>query len=420
MLVVAACSREPSSPSADAAPAQVADAAAPATEKPWPALPESPEDAAGVLRDHTRRAPRSEPALDRARLQSSLGKSAEKDELVAGWPAIAALLSARAERAMKEGRSSFVLFGTHHDAPAQLTAFRKLTGPLGYGPTHAVLEQFHATGRWSNVEAREQAGDTAALEKLGRDGDRAALDAVIASQRDHNHTAWKYDYLEELPALAATLRASGVALHSCDMPTALQARARAVGDVALLGLRELHCALALGDRLRAPAKVAMLWGASHAGADAAQRFLPVEADVVSVQLFGGRPEGEAPVSVKLSEPVLFPVPGHDRFVLLLAEGPLAARVDRARTQAEAGDASRLGKLVVTGEPEVELHVGGKTARVGDKPVEIALGAGHHGFLAQSRDALSIAGGVPMPEHGFVELHLESRAGSARFVVHRGR
>lgn len=413
MLVVAACSREPPSPSADAAPAQAAPT-------PWPALPESEEDAARVLRDHTRRAARREPALDGGSLEASLGKSAEKNQLVAGWPGIAALLSVRAERAVKDGRSSFVLFGTHHDAPAQLAAFRKLAGPLGYGPTHGVLEQFHATGRWSNSKAEEQAGDTAALERLGRDGDRAALDAVIASQRDHNHTAWKYDYLEELPALVATLRASGVALHACDMPAALQARARAVGDAALLGLRELHCALALGDRLRAPAKVAMLWGASHAGADAAQRFLPAEADVVSVQLFGGRLEGEIPVSVKLSEPVLFPVEGQDRFALLLAEGPLAARVDRARTQEAAGDAGRLGKLVVTSEPDVELRVGGKTARVGERPVEIALGAGHHGFLASPRAAPAIAGDVPMPERGFVELHLEPRTGTARFVVHRGR
>lgn len=134
--------------------------------------------------------------------------------------------------------------------------------------------------------------------------------------------------------------------------------------------------------------------------------------MVSVQLFGRRLEGELPVSVKLSEP--------DRLALLLAEGPLAARVDRARTQAAAGDAGRLGKLVATSEPDVELRVGGKTARVGERPVEIALGAGHHGFLASPRAVPAIAGDVPMPERGFVELHLEPRTGTARFVVHRGR
>lgn len=405
-LGFAACSREPAPPPADAAPAPSASAA---PSQPWPDLPTTSDAARRLLAERTRRAPRSEPPLSRERLQASLAASAQKNELVAGWAAIAAHLATPAK-----GRSSFVLFGTFHDAPAQIAAFRKLVGPLGFGPSDAVVEQLHAPGRWRDVAPAEQAGDSAALDA----GDRAALDALVASQRDHNYTAWKYDYLEELPALAATLGASGVRLHGCDLPTGLQARAKDVGDRELAGLRELHCVLALEERLRVPATVAMLWGARHVEADGAPRFLPADADVKSVLLFGGRPAGdgeEAKLGLRLGEPVLFPVEGQGRYALLLAEGALAARIDRVRTRVDAGEADRLGKLEVVSERELELWVGGQRLRVGPKAVRLALPPGHHGFLA-----LPFAGGIPMPEHGFVELSLAPAAGSARLVVHRGR
>jgi len=424
LLLLAISCRDPApapsaaAPTASALPSVSASAtAAPAT--PWPELPTNAEGARALVSEHTLRPPRAEPPLGVEQLLVGLRSAAERSELVAGLDAIAARLSRRAKDANAKGRTSFVLFGTFHDAPAQIAAFRKLTGPLGYGPTDAALEQLHAPGRWRGVEAGAQIGDEAVLTA---EGGRAALDALVASQRDHNHTAWKYDYLEELPALATTLRATGVALRGCDLPSAVQDRVRPLGDAALLDLRELHCALSLAESPRgAASRVAVLWGASHVGADRAQRFLPANADVVEIHVFGGRPAGdgaEAELSrkLRLAEPVLFPVEGRDRFALILAEGALGARVDRARTQPGAGDAEKLGKLVITSESPVELVVSGKRFAAGAQP----LPPGAHGYVAVPKSGPLLAGAVPMPEHGFVELDLDAGASSLRLVVHRGR
>lgn len=378
----------PSPPAVAARPAPTA----------WPELPLTPEGAHRVLAAHTRRPPRTEPTLTRESLEASLLSAARKNQLVSGYDTIAAFLRARATR------PSFVLFGTYHDAPGQVVAFRRLAGVLGFGATDAVIEQFHARGRWSNVPAPEQAGDAAALDVVPR------LDGVIASQRAHNHTAWKYDYLEELPALVATLRAGGVRLHGCDLPTALQTRLRPVGDAALAGLRELHCVLALGEGAHGPATVAMLWGARHVAADGVQRFLPSGATVVSIEVFGGRPSGdgiEARLGFRFTDPVLFPVEGRDRFALVLPLGTLAARVDRARTSLRVGDP--VGKLVVTSDPEVELWVDGHAERVGARPRELPILPGPHAFVAGS-----VAGAVFVPEGGYSELHL---GGDTQVIEH---
>jgi len=366
----------------------------------WPAFPVSVPGAQELLAAHTRRPARTEPVLTRELLEASLRAAARANQLVAGDDAIGAFLRARTPR------QSFVLFGTYHDAPAQIVAFRRLAGALGFGATDAVIEQFHAAGRWSGVPAQHQAGDGAALVR------GAGLGGVIASQRDHDHAAWKYDYLEELPALVATLQAGGVRVHGCDLPTSLQARARSVGDVSLTGLRELHCVLALAEQVRPPSKVAMLWGARHVAADGVQRFLPPDATVIAIEVFGGRPAGdgvEGQLGFRLAGPVLFPVPGRDRFALVLPAGALAVRVDRARTALSAGEPT--ATLRVSSETELELWLDGSAEPVGDKPRDLPLAAGQHAFLARD-----VAGGVRVPEGGFTELHLAG--GEVRIVEHR--
>lgn len=422
LLLVAACRDRPPPPTGGPPSSASSAAPAPAPVAAWPELPVTAEGVQALVRERTQRAPRAEPAIGAEALLTSLRRAAEQGELSAGFDAIAARLAGRASAAATRGNASFVLFGTFHDAPAQIAAFRKLTGPLGYGPTDAALEQLHAPGRWRGVEPSDQAGDVGVIEA---DSGRAALDALIGSQRDHDHTAWKYDYLEEFPALAATLRASGVELHGCDLPSALQARARAAGDAALLDLRELHCALSLEASLRGrarPASVAVLWGASHVAADRAPRFLPANADVVAIHAFGGRPAGdgveaELADELRIGEALLFPLEGQDRLALILPEGALAARVDRARTQLDSNDAKRLGKLVVTSEGPIELRVAGKPIAAGAH----ALPPGNHGFVAFRASGPAVAGAIPMPEHGFVELSLEQpKSPTYRLIVHRAR
>lgn len=415
-LAFVACSRAdqrqvpapPPSASASAAPLSA-----------WPAWLESKDAAEKLIAERTRRATVREPSVTSESLRASLLAAAERNTLTAGLEAIAPSLGAATDR-----ERSFVLFGSFHDAAPQIALFRKLTGPLGFGPTDVALEQLHAPGRWQNLEPGMQQGDGAVLDAFAKGADRAALDALVASQRDHDYAAWKYDYLEELPALAASVRASGVRLHGCDLPAVLQARVKHFGDAALAGLRELHCALAL-EQLPKGRKVAVLWGARHVESDGFPRFLPPDAAVTRVLLFGGRPAGEGEEArlsegLRLGEPVLFPLEGLGRYALVLAEGALAARVDRVRTEVVAGDEPHLGKLLLTSETELELRVAGKHTRVGPKRVELALGPGAHAFLAQAPGKLAIAGAVPMPEHGFVELELDPKAGSLRLVVHRAR
>jgi hypothetical protein len=361
----------------------------------WPALPTTPSEARALVDQKTRRTPAPEGSVP---VEDALVRSAEAGTLIAGWDAVAQAIDAR----LRPGHPGFVLVGTFHDAPAQIVAFRRLFGVLGVRVSDVTLEQFHADGHWAG--AGDQRGDSALLAGFAESGDRRSLDALVEAQRDHDHAAWKYDYLEEIPTLVATLRTSGVSVHACDMPTALQKRAAPVGDEALLRLRELHCVLSL----KAGPRVAMLWGADHVRADGIQRFLPPEADIVRVEVVGGRPSDDT-LPLRLTSPLLVPVEG--RFVLVLPVGRLAAGVDRSKTDRGSGPP---GQLAVTAFAELNLVVGGKKLHV---PGTASLPAGTHAFLATPPQGPRIAGSLEMPTDGSVELDFES-AEMVRVVTHR--
>jgi len=361
----------------------------------WPALPTTSDEARALIEQKTRREPTPESAVT---LEAALVRSAEAGSLRAGWDAVAHTIDAR----LRPGHPGFVLFGTFHDAPAQIVAFRHLFGALGVRVSDVALEQFHADGRWAG--AGDQTGDSALLAGFTERGDRRSLEALVEAQRDHDHAAWKYDYLEELPALVATLRASGVAVHACDMPTALQQRVAPLGDEALLRLRELHCVLSL----KAGSRVAMLWGADHVRADGVQRFLPADADVVRVDVIGGRPNDDS-LPLRLTSPLLVPIDA--RYVLVLPAGRLAAGVDRSKTDRGSGPP---GQLSVTAFAELDLVVGGKKLRA---PGTTNLPPGAHAFLATPTQGPRLAGSIEMPAEGSVELDFES-AEMVRIVTRR--
>ncbi|MFO0571819.1 MAG: hypothetical protein U0263_39715 [Polyangiaceae bacterium] len=362
-------------------------------------------------------------------MENALLEAARKNELHAGWEDIARFVAARADHAVSGGRPSFLLVGNFHDAPAQIVAFRRLSGVVGSKLGDATIEQLHADGHWAGVEPSAQLGDSLNVARFAEQGDRNSLEALVAGQREHNHTAWKYDYLEEMPALFATLRTSGVVLHACDMPGALQSRVRHLGDGSAMSLRELHCVRSLEDALagrKTPARVAMLWGAEHIGAGGVQRFLPANADVVAISLFGGRPAEARGIETgielrhRLESPLLFPFQGNDRFALVLAEGAARANVDRTRDADLADSAERLGKLLLTSTTEVELWVGGRSVRVGEKVVSVVLPPGQHAFVAIPKQPPRLCGAIAMPEHGYVELGLDPSHAEIRLVTHQGR
>ena len=438
-LAAGGCSKEPApaaiesvdGASTSSAAQRPSDAGAPAGDaraKPWPALPTELDDARALVEKHTTRAPLPESALTADRVELALARAAGKNELRAGWSAISAMLRERARKSFTAGRSSFVLFGTLHDAPVQIAAFRQLAGVLGFGATDAVLEQFQADGHWGGLSFDVQRGDSSTVERFHRRGDRVALEELLATQRDHNHTAWKYDYLEEFAASSAALRASNVELGACDMPSLLQARIRPLGDASVERLRELHCALALGERLHArnaPATVAMLWGARHVESDGIRRFLPADAGVTAIVVLGGRSEpGSLEVllaaRIRLGEPVLFPVEGSDRFVLMLPERELRANVDRARVGRTDVESERDGKLEIGSEGPLELVIAGRQLRLGTKTVTLALGPGEHAFITSPARGPRVVGVVPLPAQGFAELSLNARAAQIRWVVHEAK
>ena len=109
-------------------------------------------------------------------------------------------------------------------------------------------------------------GDDAKLADFLVHGRQEALATLRDRQRQRNYTAWKYGYVGQMVDLVLAARAGDRRLMGCDMPTKLQARVRADLGLRTGELRELHCALALRDWLRAsppPHRVALFWGNAH-------------------------------------------------------------------------------------------------------------------------------------------------------------
>jgi hypothetical protein len=354
---------------------------------PWPALPGDAAALDALVAARATRTPATSSsaapaALAADDLREAIVAANAAGTLVAGLAPIAAALDARVERA---GARSYLLFGSYHDAPAQLRAFRHVVARLARAPLVA-LEQLHADGRWPEVVAH---GDDAHLGAFLATGDRAALAELARAQQRSNYTAWKYDYLAEVSDVLLTARALGWALGGCDMPSALQAESRDRLGERAEALRDLHCALTLADRLggRDPRQpVALFYGDAHLAR--LPRFLPADAEIVTIHMLGGRPRGaglEATVGVTVSDPVLVPIDGG--YALLLREPPLAAAIERVRDPLLASTA----EIQLNGEKGTLLILGDRIR----PPGRAALRGGRGSFILELDGAL-VAGAIDGP------------------------
>lgn len=272
-----------------------------------------------------------------------------------------------AERLQNDQRT--LVFGTHHDSGAQVRTFRRL---LTASSRRVIgLEMLRASGRWRGVDEASQAGDNALVRRYLERGE--GLRAFLASQEDHNYTAWKYDYLDEVADLLIQARAEGHEVIPCDMPGALQNRLRSLSEESRLRLRELHCVHALGGRLPG---AALLWGEAHLEGSGLRRF--VEAPGVhAIHMVGGR-KGTAGIEaalgerLRVSDAVLVPLGANDS-ALIIPDRHTRWPVHRARIR----------------EPEAALEV---RVRFDDGDVTVRNLASTEQRAVQSGEPLQLGAG----------------------------
>ena len=429
--------RQPAGPGAGEPPSATAPSGEPhavPSAASWPAWPQDGAALEDLRVRHYRReaAPIGEPGAQlgphpTAEAILALLRAREHEGAVlAGWPTIVDWFQSRLDAARAARRPSYILWGVYHDSSEQVASFGQLVGPLGLGgPLGVAVELFESDGAWSGIPPEAQRGDDALLSRYLGGGDPDLLEELARRQQRVDYTAWKYGYVPTVIDLVVRARASGRTLIGCNMPGKLQERARAVLGERTDALRELHCALALRDafeRAPSPAPIAVLWGQSHLAPGGFERLLPAQADVLSVRVFGARPNDtalEQPLGDKLAltDPVLFAAdegpPGTTvRLILLLPSGALAASVDRVRRSQGCplpDDQQRRlrlsslepGKVRIDGAAEVEL---------GSQPRSLVLAAGAHGYFFDGAP-LALGGAIDMPEAGQLELELQPAARS---------
>lgn len=439
-----ACSKNSDQAEAPAAKASAGTAKGEATNAtavtktaamPWPQWPTTTAELTALLRTHAQRPLAKDHlvGLTARGLLQTLVKAQQQGQLSAGWQAISGALQALAH-GPSERAPVYYLFGSFHDAGGQVAAFRRLVGPGGLGdlssvPLEIVAEQLDARGQWRGLAATEQQGDDALLSAYRRDGSARSYAALRARQRKLDYTAWKYRYLHEVLGLAVDARASGRVLYPCDMPRALQARARKIADAKVAGqllrLRELHCLTALRARLRrtrraTPERVAMLWGQDHVGPHAVQRLLPPRARAIAIYLFGHRPgphglEGTLATRLALTHPVLVPLDGlaaqskarYRQFALLLPGRRLAAHWNQTRDPGSARADRQRTPLRVLSERAAELLLPGKGHRLTAGRARWLAMPEPRTFVLRATSGL-IVGSLELAAEGQLELDIDAR------------
>lgn len=395
----------------------------------WPALPADDAAAQKLIKRLTRLAPprHERPALTAAGVLELLRTRIRQGRAIAGWPAIVRWFQGQLDRGARARTGVRLLWGVYHDSGGQVRAFRRLIGPGGLRGLHAVtVELLSADGQWLGLPRAAQQGDSADLRDYLTRGSAAAWQRLAARQRQHNYTAWKYDYLPRVMDLPVAARAGGRRLLGCDMPPALKRRIRGLTMANRLRLRELHCGLATTRALRAlpgPRRVAALWGQQHLAADGVPRFLPRSTRLLAVLVLGHRPGPhglEQPLSrvLALSHPMLLSLddPGPRQTMLLLLPGPvLGATVERTRDHPERPLApARHGQLTLRARARGRwmAHHDAVTLAGNDAPATLKLPPGSHAFLYAGGGKL-LAGAVQIPPSSMVDLNLDA----ARRTVH---
>ncbi|MFT3838632.1 MAG: hypothetical protein QM723_16760 [Myxococcaceae bacterium] len=379
MVMLGACAR----------PKEPVPAPKPPPPPQWPRFPTGAAEAAALVKAQTVaageaidfRPERAFEAAERAGWQHLISG----DRRVLEW--------VRAQRA------AWLLAGTFHDSPEQARMFHHLIAPGGAGPFGTVaLEQLRAPGAWLDADAGN-GFDAQALERYLGSGSEADFEALKQTHLQHDYTAWKYGYDDELLQIVATARAGKIAVSACDVPDALMERLRDDDDS--LRVRELHCKLTLAE---AKTPVAMMWGQAHAGPDGFRRFLKEKA--LSLVMLGGRHSADAPDSefrdrLVLNDPVLIPI--REGYAWLwLPDRFVDGKVDRTRTAADATAPS----IVASSEEPGTLGIGDLSFELHDDEKSKPLAAGEYTYRFRTAKGLTVVGSVEVPESGTAVLHFE--------------
>jgi len=395
-----ACEAERVKDAGSAAPSAAATPSAAA----WPELPRTPAAAAELIRTRTARdlaglelAATSPEAL----LQAIAAAPAA---LVAGEPGVVAWIQGFLDRAASARRDGVVLYGSYHDAGGQIDAFRRLVGPLGLrGLTVVAVEQLRADGAWKGVPPELQRGDDAAIGAwLG--GDRGALDALARRHAASDYAAWKFGYEPAVLDLLVTARAAGIRIAGCDLAASAQALLGDVPEGSRLRLREIHCLLSL-PASAGPRRAALLWGQAHVRRDGIRRFLPPSTAALSIYAFGfrsgeGTTEAALGARLALTDPILVPLdPAGTEVALLYPDGPLAAAIDRVRSDTASKEA---GLHVQLEGASGTLRVGDRVFPVGPEMRRLEAPPGDHAYVLDA-GPLRFAGAIHLPAGGDLDL-----------------
>lgn len=349
----------------------------------WPALPKTDEDARRILASTGQR-PTSEgdAALDDQVSIELVKENVTRAGVVAGWEAIDAQLA----RWMPTDKNVVVAFGTSHDVPAQIDAFRRLVGPRSTaGWTRITLEQLYADGHWRNVDDKTQTGDDAALDRYATRGAREDIAAIVTRVQRDTYTAWKYGSVDVIGDLIAEARAAGRPVSGCDMPPALRARLSALDERWVHHMREVHCALAIRDRAKREGgvqRIASLWGRMHVHGDRFPRLLPAEWSSFEVSIVSApeRPE------VVLVDPIF--VQGK----VVLPSVDAAKRFERKRTKTPGAETSSF-----SGGAKATAWIDGR-----DFVGTMTVAPGRH-LLAVDKGGTLIAAAIEVPPGGGVAV-----------------
>jgi hypothetical protein len=335
-----------------------------------------------------------------------------KKPLFTGWRPIFQQL----QSAFSRKHTSVLLWGTAHDSSLQFARFTRLLGGTGLsGPREAIIEMLYADGRWQGIPRSRQTGDNDVLAAIAQTGSPTALRTLAKRQRTLNHVVWKYGYLDEIINFTLFARGRGLRVGGCELPPALSRSIR-VPWTQRLRIRELHCALANRLTRDTRRQIAMFWGRGHIGPDGIRRFLPHQARVTSVYVYGGGKrmaglEIGLKDEVKLLDPLLIPLktitfraPGSTRplpwlrrYVLILP-GALASQYWRKRRLSAKPNATH-NLVVEAGLPP--LRIGSHHIK---PPAKLTLPPGHYVMRAALPSQHTLFAHLHVTKHGVIRLH----------------
>jgi hypothetical protein len=254
------------------------------------------------------------------------------------------------------------------------------------------------------------------------------LRELATSQEREDYAAWKFGYVDKVLDVIADSRTAHHAIHGCDMPTRLQEKLRNWSDEDRNAMRELHCALALGDHLdgAGPQRVGALWGSQHLGAAGFERFLPPDATILSLRVLGGRPPSAEDLTTRsiasqldLVDPVLL-VSGSNDGIVLLSDPAASAHFERKRLRKDARprtDGGAEPNLVLSAaRPGSTARIDGTTIALASSPQWMSLPVGTHDFMI-ARGQRSLLASFVVPDGGWIEVRFEEIAPEVTITVH---